>query len=214
MPSSEVIVRRRFVCVVATLVGTALLALALSTPPGSPRFYPLGLAVALTWLVGALLAAPVRLAGPRAGAPTPPVVAGLLTGLALSAACALGVLVLARVGAVHEEVSSVIDLARRGRLALVLPLAVLTGTAEELFFRGAVYEALPRGREVVLSTVLYALVTMATGNPMLVAATVVLGLVTARQRAVTGGVLAPVITHAVWTVCLVLVLPAVLDATA
>ncbi|KNX36846.1 CPBP family intramembrane glutamic endopeptidase [Luteipulveratus halotolerans] len=211
MPSPEVVARRRVVCVVTALVGAVLLALSLSTPPGSSRFYPLAAALALTWFVGALLAGPVRIARTRPRAPTTPAVAGLLAGLALAGACVVGTALIGSFAPVHSAVTEVTDIARRGVPALVLPVAVVTGAAEELFFRGAVFDALPRDRAVVGSTAVYALITLATGNLMLVLAAAVLGGVTSQQRRVTGGVLAPVVTHAVWSTCMVLALPPVLE---
>ena len=85
--------------------------------------------------------------------------------------------------------------------------AYINGLAEELFFRGALYTALGRTRPVLISTVLYAIATSASGNPMLGFAAVILGTVCALERRATGGVLAPVLTHLVWGAIMVLTLP-------
>jgi membrane protease YdiL (CAAX protease family) len=64
---------------------------------------------------------------------------------------------------------------------------------------------------VLLSTAIYALVTVASGNPMLVFAAITLGLVLALQRRSSGGVLAPMITHITWSTIMLYALPAILD---
>jgi len=48
---------------------------------------------------------------------------------------------------------------------------------------------------------------VATRNPMLGFAALVLGAVCAFERRATGGVLAPILTHMVWGLTMVLVLP-------
>jgi membrane protease YdiL (CAAX protease family) len=53
----------------------------------------------------------------------------------------------------------------------------------------------------------YVIATLATGNPMLVFAAVILGTVCALERRATGGVLAPMLTHLVWGLIMVLALP-------
>jgi uncharacterized protein len=83
---------------------------------------------------------------------------------------------------------------------------VLNGIAEELFFRGAVYAAIPRN-PVVWSTVTYVIATLATGNVMLGLAAVLLGLVVGLERRASGGVLAPILTHVTWSTSMLLVLP-------
>ena len=58
---------------------------------------------------------------------------------------------------------------------------------------------------------LYALTTVAGGNIMLVFAALVLGLLVGLQRRVTGGVLAPMVTHCTWSLGMLLVLPTLLE---
>jgi hypothetical protein len=90
---------------------------------------------------------------------------------------------------------------------LIVVITLVNGIAEEAFFRGALYTALGRRYPVVISTVLYAAATMAAGNPMLGFAGLILGTVCALERRATGGVLAPMLTHFVWGLIMVLVLP-------
>jgi hypothetical protein len=63
---------------------------------------------------------------------------------------------------------------------------------------------------VTVSTVLYALVTISTGNIMLVFAAAVLGVMVGLQRRVTGGVLGPIITHLTWSLSMLFILPPLL----
>ena len=103
-----------------------------------------------------------------------------------------------------------IDHARYGSLAVVLAITVLNGVAEELYFRGALYAALP-SHAIGVTTILYTLTTVGSGVPLLVPAAAVVGVVTALQRRVTGGILGPVITHITWSTGMLLLLPPVLD---
>jgi membrane protease YdiL (CAAX protease family) len=59
----------------------------------------------------------------------------------------------------------------------------------------------------LISTVLYTVATLASGNPMLGFAAIILGIVCALERRASGGVLAPVLTHLVWGLIMVLALP-------
>jgi uncharacterized protein len=79
--------------------------------------------------------------------------------------------------------------------------------AEELFFRGALYAAVPAAWAVPATTAIYALASAASGNAMLTFAAVLLGAVTGLERRATGGVLAPILTHVTWSVLMVLTLP-------
>jgi membrane protease YdiL (CAAX protease family) len=88
----------------------------------------------------------------------------------------------------------------------VLATALVNGAAEELFFRGAVYDAAgPRAMPV--STGAYVLATSATRNPALVLASVVMGALFAAQRRSTGGIQAPLLTHITWSVLMLRFLP-------
>ena len=196
--------RRRAVVAVTLAVGATLLGLSLATRPGDPLFYPLLLAVAVTWLVGGRLSGPLHLG--RTGAGRRPVLGPALLGLAAGLAFVLGGLVLRLVPDLRDPVVDVLDHARRGSPVLVGVLALLNGLAEEVFFRGAVYAAFTE-RPVLGTTAVYVLVTAATGNPMLVLAGVVMGTLFAWQRRRSGGVLAPAVTHLVWTLVVIIGLP-------
>jgi uncharacterized protein len=60
---------------------------------------------------------------------------------------------------------------------------------------------------VAITTVAYVLATFASGNVMLAFAAVLLGVVVGLERRASGGILAPVITHVVWGVGMLVLLP-------
>ena len=139
-----------------------------------------------------------------------PVITGTVVGLALGGVFLVGGLVAREIPGVREFVVRVLDFANHGPLVLVVFITVINGIAEELFFRGALYTALGKAYPAVVSTVIYVIVTSATtGNPMLGVAAVIVGAVCAWERRVTGGVLAPTLTHFFWGLVMVLALPPV-----
>ena len=206
--------RRRRVVVAATLVvGAALLGVSLSIEPGNPLFYPASLALAATWVVGAFASGPLHAGWVRAGTGLRrPVLQPVGVGLVAVAVFALGALVVGQVPFLESSVNSVLEHARQGWLPLVAAVTLVNGIAEELFFRGALYAAVGVRHPVAVSTAVYALATVATGNVMLVFAAAVLGLVVGLERRVSGGVLAPMLTHVTWSLGMLLVLPPIMGA--
>jgi membrane protease YdiL (CAAX protease family) len=203
-----VVRRRRIVVAIVLVVGAALLGYSMTRRPGESSFYWLTFALAAVWAVGAFLSGPLHLGAVRfRGRNQRPVITGTVVGLLLGGLFVLGGLVAREIPAVSDLVTRVLAFSTQGTLPLVVLITVVNGAAEELFFRGALYTALGRHYPVLISTVLYTAATLASGNPMLGFAAVVLGLVCAYERRVTGGVLAPVLTHVVWGLIMVLALP-------
>ena len=130
----------------------------------------------------------------------------IVVGLFLAGVFCLGGLVVRDLPWLGDQVRNVLELGAHGGGPAVLAVTLLTGIAEEIFFRGAVYAAVPR-RPLLVTTIAYVLATLATGNPMLGFAAVLLGLVTGLQRRASGGVLAPILTHVVWSGILFFALP-------
>lgn len=205
--------RHRKVTVAVTLVvGTIALGFGLAVRAGDPLFYLLTLLVAVVWTVGGLASGPLHLGYQQRGtALRRPIVTPLLIGLAASAIFVLGALVVRQIGPLRDYASTVLDHADKGNLALVAVVTILNGIAEEVFFRGALYAASGRRHPVVLSTVIYALTTAATANPMLVFAALTLGAVLGLQRRASGGILAPAITHVTWSTIMLFALPPLLS---
>jgi len=196
--------RRRAVVLLTLVAGAAVLGWSLRTTPGSAWFYAASLIMALVWTVGGLASGPLRLGRLREERPLLP---PLLLGLSLAGVFVVGGLLFRHVGFVDRQVGDVLAYADRGAPLVVLLVTVVNGIAEEIFFRGAAYAALPR--PALTSTLLYAAVTAAAGNLMLTVAAALLGVVVARQREVTGGLLAPTITHVTWSVAMLYALPLV-----
>ncbi|TGD85636.1 CPBP family intramembrane metalloprotease [Mycolicibacterium sp. CH28] len=204
----SVVRRRRIVVCVVMVVGAALLGYSLTRTPGDATFYWLTLGLAAVWALGTVLSGPVHLGCIRwRGRNQRPVLTGLVVGLALGGVFVTGALVAREIGPVAERITRVLEFANHGSLLLVVTITLVNGFAEELFFRGALYTALGGFHPVLISTMLYAVVTSASGNPMLGFAAIVLGTVCGWERRATGGVLAPVLTHVVWGLIMVLALP-------
>jgi membrane protease YdiL (CAAX protease family) len=201
--------RRRLVTAGFVLVGAALLALSLRIRPGNALFYPATLGLAAVWAVGAFASGPLHLGrtlrgqepGPRPLA-MPVVYAALLTGLFV-----VGGLLVRQVPWLDAQVRHVLDHAQHGSVPLLILVTALNGVAEELFFRGALYAATTR-HPVVVTTIAYTAATLATGNVMLALAAMLLGLLVGLERRATGGIQAPIITHVLWSVSMLFVLPA------
>ncbi len=103
-----------------------------------------------------------------------------------------------------------LDHARQGDLALIAVTTLVNGVAGELFFRGALYAAIGVRHPVAISTVVYTLTIVATGHAMLVFAAAMLGVLVGRQRRISGGVLAPMLTRVTWSAGMLLALPPIM----
>ncbi len=200
--------RRRLVAGAVLLAGSALLAVSLAVQPGDATFYPLTIGVAAIWTVGGLLSGPLHL-GQIAfrGELRRPVATPLLVGLACAAVYLAGALVVRQVAPLQHRVDDLLDHARLGSLTLITVITVLNAIGEEVFFRGALFAAIGRRHPVLISTGIYCLATLVTGNLMLVFAALTLGFVLALQRRASGGILAPIITHITWSLVMLYVLP-------
>ncbi|MEP7091104.1 MAG: type II CAAX endopeptidase family protein [Nocardioidaceae bacterium] len=201
---------RRVVTAVFVVIGAGVLAWSLGIDPGNSTFYVAALVLAATWTVGAFASGPIhlgRIARPdRHDDLRRPVGGAILLGLALSGVFVVGALVVRQVPVIATQVSNVLDHASAGVTPLLVVITVVNGIAEELFFRGALYAAVPR-YPVAVSTVAYTIATLATGNFMLGFAAILLGLVVGLERRASGGVLAPILTHVTWSTVMLFALP-------
>ncbi|MDT5070912.1 MAG: protease family protein [Mycobacterium sp.] len=206
--SPSLVRRRRIVVVIVLILGATLLGISLTRTPGSTSFYLLTFALAAVWAVGARLSGPLHLGCVEfRGRDRRPVITGAAIGVLLGAVFIVGGLVAREIGPVRDYIVQVLNYANYGALWLVVLITVINGLAEEMFFRGALYSALGRYHPEILSTVIYAVAVSAAGNPMLGFAGVILGAVCAYERRITGGVLAPMLTHFFWGLVMVLALP-------
>jgi hypothetical protein len=203
-----VVRRRRIIVAVTLVIGAGVLGLSLRRHPGESSFYWLTLVLAAVWIAGGFLSGPLHLGGICwRGRNQRPVITGTVVGLLLGGVFVLGGLIAREIPAVSALITRVLLFAHQGSFLLVVLITVINAIAEEIFFRGALYSALGRYHPVVISTLLYVCATLAGGNPMLGFAAIVLGTVCALERRASGGVLAPVLTHFVWGLIMVLALP-------
>lgn len=206
--SPPVVRRRRVVVAITLVIGAAVLGFSLRRPPGESSFYWLTLVLATVWIAGALLSGPLHLGGINwRGRNQRPVISGTAIGLLLGGVFVLGGLVAREIPAVAALIARVLQYAHHGSFWLVVVITLINGIAEEVFFRGALYTALGRLAPVAISTLLYICATLASGNPMLGFAAIILGTVCALERRASGGILAPMLTHFFWGLIMVLVLP-------
>jgi membrane protease YdiL (CAAX protease family) len=203
--SSRNLRRRQLVTVAFVVVGGVALALSLRIEPGNDAFYPATSGLALIWTVGAFTSGPLHLGRTRQGAR--PLLMPVVYGALLVGVFVVGALVVRQIPALDTQVRHVLDHANEGSVPLLVMITALNGVGEELFFRGALYAATPR-YPVVVTTFAYGAATLATGNAMLVFAALLLGALVGLERRATGGVQAPIITHVVWSVSMLYVLPA------
>ena len=205
--------RRRVVAAVTLVVGAVLLGLVARRPSRATRRSTRSRSRSRSsGSLGGFLSGPLHLGAIEfRGSLRRPVVTPLAVGVVAAAVFVLGGLVVRVIGPLRD---------RRRRRARSTPSRAISrwspcstlvnGAAEEVFFRGALYAAIGRHRPVLVSTVIYVLVTVATGNPMLVFAAVLMGTLFGLQRRASGGILAPMITHLVWSTVLIFVLPPLL----
>jgi uncharacterized protein len=200
--------RRRVVVAIVLLLGAGVLALALRRHPGESSFYWLSLTLAAVWAFGAFASGPLHLGGLCwRGRNQRPVISGTVIGLLLGAVFVVGGFIAREIPAVSELITRVLQYTDQGSWRLTMAIALVGSVAEELFYRGALYTALGRYHPALVSTVVYVVATLASGNLMLAFAAIVLGTVCALERRATGGVLAPILTHFVWTLVVLLALP-------
>jgi membrane protease YdiL (CAAX protease family) len=216
--------RRPAVLVATAVVGALVLAWSLRVPPGDPLFYVGTVATAVVWVTGAVLSVSVRSlrvmwrgsarvpARPRSRSSL--ALGALVLGLLLVVVFVVAGLAVGQVPVLARPVRHLLDHAAAGSLPVVAVLTAVNGVAEELFFRGALYAGVRRYEPVLITAVVYAVVTAASGIPLLVLAAAVVGVVTALQRRVTGGLLAPTVTHVTWSLGMLLLLPPLLGTTA
>jgi membrane protease YdiL (CAAX protease family) len=136
-----------------------------------------------------------------------PVATPILTGLGAFGLFYGAAVVARRVPMLDDALTRVLAFAEEGHESLVLLTTCANGVGEEVFFRGALYTALPSSHAVAASTAVYTLATTSTRNPALVLAASAMGALFALQRRATGGLQAPLLTHLTWSTLMVRFLP-------
>lgn len=200
--------RRRIVVGLTLVVGATLLGLSFSTEPGDAAFYPLTFGLAATWVLGSLLSGPIYLGRIEwAGNLRRPIITPIIVGLMLATVFIVGALVIRQIPPLAVYTQDVLGYASGGIFGVIVVITLVNGIAEELFFRGALFAAIGVKHPVLISTFIYAVATVAGGNPVLVFAAAVLGAVVGLQRRAAGGVLGPILTHVTWSMTMLFVLP-------
>jgi hypothetical protein len=211
--------RRQIVSTVVVVVGAVVLGFTLRyiDPSDTRTFYAATVLLAAVWAAGAFASGPLHLGriglppAPDLTAPRP-VVQPILIGGALAVVFIGGAYLITAVPVLDQHltpfIQTVLEHARQGNGFILFLVTVVNGIAEELFFRGAMYAAI-RKHQVAVTTVAYTVATLATGNVMLGFAAIVLGFIAGLQRRATGGILAPILTHLVWSVTMLYALPAI-----
>lgn len=129
---------------------------------------------------------------------------GIAVGFALASLA--GALVLRYLTPLGDDVIGVTSRVNEAPAVIIL-VALVTGASEELFFRLGLWQIIPRRWFPLISTLVYGIVTLATGNLPLTLAAVLLGLTCSLTLTVTGRWYAPLIIHACWTLALVGLFP-------
>ena len=200
--------RRQVVAAVVVLIGAGVLGWSLRLEPGGSLFYVAAVVLAGVWAAGAFFSGRLHLGRISGGTEVfvRPILAPILLGLLLVGLFVLGALVVREIDPLATYVSSVLEYADQGSLTLLALITFVNGIAEELFFRGAMYAAIPK-HPVIWTTLAYVVATLATGNVMLAFAAILLGAVCGLERRASGGVLAPILTHITWSLSMLFLLP-------
>ena len=203
--SDEAFRRRQRVVVLTSVVGSVVLNRTFAQRPGSRAFYAHTAAAAGTWVAGGLASGQLHLGRERDR--SRPVLTPALTGVGAFGGLYAAALVAKRIPSLEAHVQRVLAFADEGERLPVLVTTIGNGLAEEVFFRGGVYAAVPEPHQVAVTTAAYTLATVPTKNPALVLAAAGMGTLFALQRRASGGIQAPMITHATWSALVLRFLP-------
>ena len=204
---------RQWLFLMPCALGALGLFLARRAGDGSPGFFAATLATAalygLAWWVWGN---PSAFAGLRK---LNDVALGILSGLALALVFFLGALVVARIPFLAEPATELLATPEKGGLAPPLAVLVLNGVGEELVYRDMVPRQLrllgmSMNAQAWFSTLLYTLITVAMGVPLLLVGAFLLGALAFVLAARTGRCLAPIAAHLTWSTSMALVLPLLL----
>jgi membrane protease YdiL (CAAX protease family) len=206
--SDDAFRRRQRVVAATGVVGSVVLNRTFKQRPDSRAFYLHTAAAAATWVAGGLSSGRLHLGRQQVRRElTRPVLAPAATGAAAFAGLYAAGVVAKRIPFLEGHVQRVLTFAEQGDLLPVYVTTLGNGLAEEVFFRGAVYAAVPEPHQVAVTTAAYTLATVQTKNPALVLAAAAMGTLFALQRRASGGIQAPMITHVTWSALVLRFLP-------
>lgn len=139
---------------------------------------------------------------------------GLAWGAGLAAVFAAGALAVRGIPLLAGPVAHLLEHATAGHLLPVAIITALSGIAEELFYRRTALLLLP-GRfrtRALVSLGLYMAVSATMGVPLLVFAAAALGAAATAEARRTGSLTSPIVMHLVWSLAMLMALPALLQA--
>ncbi len=194
--------RNRGIAAATGVTGAVLLYLGVQAAPGDASFYIFTIALAAVWVVGSVLTARSRTFGSvKEGRLWRDLGLGALIGLGLLVVFLIGAGAVARIDFLAAPVEELLEHAQFGALPIVTLITIINGITEEIFFRGALHESLggTRTRRLVGTTLIYTIVTAASGIPLLALAAASMGLLAEWLRQRTGALLAPIIAHLTWS---------------
>lgn len=206
--------RNRGIAAATGLTGAALLGLGVQVQPGDTSFYLFTVALAMVWVIGSLLTARSRTFGSVAsGKWFRDAGWGLAGGLGLLVVFLLGAGVVAHIDFLAEPVEELLAHARFGALPVVAAITFINSITEEIFFRGALHESIGGGptRHLISTTIIYTIVTAASGIWLLALAATSLGLLAGWLRQRTGALLAPIVAHLTWSLGMLFLLQPALE---
>jgi len=196
----------RCVLAAAGIGGATLLRLSLSAKADSRRFYALTAGLAGTWTASALLTTAVPVWPAFRKSPCVEVARSAATGAATFSLFYAVAAIARHHPVLHRSIASVLHYVEEGTTPAVLLTASVNAVAEELYFRGALWES--AGEYPVASTAFtYTAVTAAAANPVLAVGGAITGVIFGRERARSGGVAAPAIAHVTWSALMLTCLP-------
>ena len=206
--------RNRGIAAVTGVTGAVLLYLGVQVKPGDTSFYVFTLAIAVVWVIGSLLTARSRTFGSiRDGNWLRDVGWGVAGGLVLLVVFLLGAGVVAQINFLAAPVEELLAHARFGSLPIVALITFINGITEEIFFRGALHESIggSANRRLIGTTIIYTIVTAASGIWLLALAAMSMGLLAGWLRQRTGALLSPIIAHLTWSLGMLFLLQPALD---
>ncbi|PLV55763.1 CPBP family intramembrane glutamic endopeptidase [Thermotoga sp. SG1] len=123
----------------------------------------------------------------------------------------IGYLISLLIPAFHNDVVSVYELSTGQSVVKVTILLLFIAFFEEIIWRGFIAEFLLQKMDVLpavlISSILYSIVHVFTGNIALIVGAFVLGLILSFLYVVTGKVSTPAFSHALWSLLIFVLLP-------
>lgn len=206
--------RNRGIAAATGITGAVLLYLGVQVEPGDTSFYIFTVALAAVWVTGSLLTARSRTFGSvRPGRLWRDLGLGAVVGLGLLVVFLMGAGFVAKIPFLAKPVEELLAHAQFGALSVVALITVLNGVTEEIFFRGALHESMggTRRRRLIGTTLVYTIVTAASGIPLLALAAASMGILAEWLRQRTGALVAPIAAHLTWSVGMLYLLQPALD---